>query len=255
MAIPVAVVPVAPFGNAAELIAIAHGELARVLEVADTSVIAATELLLAREALLTIADFMALAAAPAIVDTSEITIAARLLLYALLPLPLVTVGLEVGEAALAATTPVDTLCLALLAAALDALRLTFTTTAALHALSLTAATTFHLSSSAFTTATATFDALRLLAAATASALGLLAAAAALGFLPAASAALGLGVTAMSSALVGLCRCRRGNRKCRNAGCENELPHLESPLGSEQERSCYGAVPLVMTLWERSTPPG
>jgi hypothetical protein len=164
---------------------------------------------------------MALAAAPAIFHTSEIAIAARLLLYALLTLALVTVGLEVGEAALAATPSVDTL------------RLTFATTATLHALSLTTATTFHLGSSAFTTATATFDALRLLAATTASALGLLAAAATLGFLPAASAALGLGVTAMaaalSSALVGLRRDRRGNRKCRNTGRENELPHLESPL--------------------------
>jgi len=240
MAIPIAVVPVAPFGNAAELIAIAHGELARLLEVSDTSVIAPTELLVAREALLAIPHFLALAATPAIVDTSKIAIAARVLLYALLALALVT-GLEVGEAALATTAPGDTLCLALLAATIDPLRLTFTTTAALHALSLTAATTFHLGCSSFTTATATFDALRLLAAST-SALGFLAAAAALGFLAA----------ALSSALVGLCRYRRGNRKCRNAGCENELPHLESPLGSQQERSCYGAVPLVVTLWERST---
>jgi hypothetical protein len=133
--------------------------------------------------------------------------------------------------------------------------LTLATTAALHALSLTAATTFHLGRSAFTAAAATFDALRLLAATAASALGFLAAAA-LGFLP---TGLSLGVTAMaaalSSALVGLCRYRRGNRKCRNAGCENELPHLESPLGSQEERSCYGAVPLVMTLWEQSTAPG
>jgi hypothetical protein len=206
MAIPIAVVPVAPFGNAAELIAIAHGEL-----------------LVARVALLTIADFLALAATPATLDTSKIAIAARLLLYALLPLPLVTVGLEVGEAALATTPPVDTLDLALLTATVDTLRLTFATTAALHALSWTAATTFLLGSSAFTAA-ATFDALRLLAATTASALG---------FLAAASAALGLGVTAMAaalpSALVGLCRCRRGNRKCRDAGCENEVSHLESPL--------------------------
>jgi hypothetical protein len=203
MAIPIAVVPVAPFGNAAEVVAIAHGELARVLEVADTSVIAATKLLLAREALLTIPDFLALAAAPAIVDTSEIAIAARQLLYALLPLPLVTVGLEVGEAPLATTPAVDALRLALLAATLDALRLTIATTAALHALSLTAATTFHLGRAAFTTTAATFDALRLLVATAASALGFLAAAA-LGFLP---TTLSLAVTAMaaalSSALVGL----------------------------------------------------
>ena len=99
-------------------IAVAHGELARVLEVADTSVIAPTELLVAREALLTIADFVALAATPAILDASKIAIAARLLLYALLALAVVSVGLEVGEAAFAATAPVDALRLALLAATL-----------------------------------------------------------------------------------------------------------------------------------------
>jgi hypothetical protein len=138
-------------------------------------------------------------------------------------------GLEVGEVAFAATAPVDALCLALLAVTLDALRLALAAAATLDPLSLAAAMTL--------------GALRLLAAA----------ASAVGFL---AAALRLGVTAMaaalSSALVGLCRCRRGNRKCRNTGRENELPHLESPFGFQQERSCYGAVPLVMTLWEQST---
>jgi hypothetical protein len=184
VAIPIAVVPVTPFRNAAELISIAYGELSGVLEAADTSVIAPAELLLARETLLTIPDFMALAATPAIFDTSKIAIAARALLYPLLLLPPVAVGLEDGESALAATASIDTLCLTLLAATLDALRVAFTAAAApFDALDLTF------------TATTAFGTLRLLAATAATAFGLLAASTA--------TALGLSLTAIAAALVGL----------------------------------------------------
>ena len=135
---------------------------------------------------------MALAAAPAIFDTSEIAIAARALLYPLLLLPPVAVGLEDGESALAATAPIDALlpdalgCDARLRCAwrspppprtFDALDLTFTATTA-------------------------FGALRLLAATAATAFGLLAASTCLTAAPP-----GLSLTAiaaaLSTALVGL----------------------------------------------------
>jgi hypothetical protein len=194
MPIPIAVVPVAPFRNAAEIVAIAHSELAHVLEVADAVVVAPAELLVAGEAPLDIADLMPIAAMPTILYASvlyasEIAIAARLLLYALLGLALVTVGLEVGEAVIAAAAPIDALGLTIGAATLHALRLALTTAAAtLHALGLTV-----------TAAATTFGALCLLAATAAMAFGLLAAS------TATALALGLApmAAALSTALVGL----------------------------------------------------
>jgi hypothetical protein len=80
-----------------------------------------------------------------------------------------------------------------------------------------------------------------------------AASATLYLLASAAALLGLGVTTMAAAaLVGLRRSRDGYRKCRDTGCQDELPHHKSPIGSRQERPCYGAVPLLGTEWERPT---
>jgi hypothetical protein len=79
-----------------------------------------------------------------------------------------------------------------------------------------------------------------------------AASATLYLLASAAALLGLGVTTMPAALVGLRRSRDGYRKCRDTGCKDELPHHKSPIGSQQERPCYGAVPLLGTEWERPT---
>jgi len=133
------------------------------------------------EALLAFPNLMAITATSAILHASKITVAARRFLYALLILALATtVGLEICEAALAATSTVDALGLTLLASTVDALRLTFTATATLNALSLAPAAAFHALRLAFA-ATATLDPLRLLTTATA-------------------AALGLGVTAMATTL-------------------------------------------------------
>jgi hypothetical protein len=185
--------------------------------------------------------------AAAIVDAREVAIAAALALD-LLRAALVAVRLEVGKAALTASPTFDTLRLALAASAFDGELTTLASAATFHALRLTfPATTLHLKSTLPVAATVAFGSLHLhLAATTASAtLHLLASA----------AALGLSVATMSAALVGLRDCRSGYRKCRDPGCKDELPHHKSPIGSQQERPCYGGVPLFGTEWERPTAPG
>jgi hypothetical protein len=148
--------------------------------------------------------------------------------------PFVAVGLEVGEATLRRSA-LDPLRLALTAlvldrepafgTALDALAVTATTLGAHHLalasacaldLALTAATTFHTLGAELTTATAALC-LCLTVTAAALRLGL-----------SATATLHLSLTVSAVAPVGLCCCRRGNRKGRDTGRENEVPHLESP---------------------------
>jgi hypothetical protein len=132
-------------------------------------------------------------------------------------------ALEAGEA-LTATRALHALSLTLSAApVLEALGLALATVA-LHALSLSvSAATLHLERALATAAT--FGALSLALPASASA--------ALGLLPTATLLFGLRLaTIAATALVRLCRGGRGNRKCRHAGYENELPHLESPFISK-----------------------
>jgi hypothetical protein len=108
--------------------------------------------------------------------------------------PLLTVTLEVGETALAATAALDALRLTVSAPALHALELAFTAST-FDALRLAfAAAAFHAEGALFAAAAAPLDAMRLMVA-TATALGLLASTAA--------ATLSLGLSALFTALVGL----------------------------------------------------
>jgi hypothetical protein len=151
---------------------------------------------------------------------------------------LITVGLKVGEAALRSTA-LAALCLALtpfvlscetaLGIALNALVVAAVALGA-HCLAFTSASTLdlaftamalHLSRAAFTTTSATT--LHALA------LSLMAAAATLRLRLSATTAFRLGLTVSAAAPVGLRGCRGGNRKGRDTGRENEVPHLESPI--------------------------
>jgi len=182
----------------------------------------------------------------AIVDAREVAVA-MILAFDPLRAAFVAVRLEVGEAAFTATATFHSLHFALAAAsALDGELTAFASAATFHALRLAfTATTLDLESTLPTAATMALGALHLhLAAAATATLCLLAS-------PAAT--LGLGVTTMSAAaLVGLRGCRSGYRKRRDTGCKDELPHHKSPIGSQQERPCYGGVPLFGTEWERPT---
>jgi hypothetical protein len=68
------------------------------------------------------------------------------------------------------------------------------------------------------------------------------AAAGLGLLPTAALLLRLLAAAMTAA--GLRSRRSGNCQGRNAGRQDELPHLKSPHRSGCKRSCFRAVPPV-----------
>jgi hypothetical protein len=189
-----------------------------------------------------IAVFDASGVAAAIVNAREVVVA---MILALDPLcaAFVAVRLEVGEAAFIATATFHSLHLALAAASvLDGELTAFASAATFHALRLAfTATTLDLESTLPTAATMALGALHLHLAA--------AATATLCFL--AAAALGLRLAIMSAAaLIGLGSCRSGYRKCRDTGCKDELPHHKSPIGSQQERPCYGGVPLFGTEWER-----
>jgi hypothetical protein len=107
------------------------------------------------------------------------------------------------------------LYLAVAAAALGAHHLALASASALH-LPVTPATTLHALGAEFTAATAALD------------LGLTAATAALRLGLSAATAFGLGLTVSAAVPVGLRGCRRSNRKGRDTGRENEVPHLESP---------------------------
>ncbi|NUT01113.1 MAG: hypothetical protein HOP96_09075 [Sphingomonas sp.] len=133
-----------------------------------------------------------------------------------LSLSMPTFGLEVGETALAATAM----------ALHPELAFSATPTFEIGDTAASAAVAFH---SELATATAT--------AAAFGALGLVTAAAA-------TAALDLAVPVSMSAatLVGLGGCRRGHCEGRYAGCENELPHLDSPFICETQRPSLRGVP-------------
>jgi hypothetical protein len=204
---------------ATEIVAITSG--VNVVHARQLAPVAADLTAVERHALVVadpIAVFDASGVAAAIVDAREVAVA---MILALDPLcaAFVAVRLEVGESAFAS------------AATFHALRLAFT------------ATTLDLESTLPTAATMALGALHLHLAA--------AATATLCFL--AAAALGLSLAIMSAAaLIGLRGCRSGYRKCRDTGCKDELPHHKSPIGSQQERPCYGGVPLFGTEWERPT---
>jgi hypothetical protein len=85
-----------------------------------------------------------------------------------------------------------------------------------------------LGSTALATSATAFHALGAGFAATATALGLTATAAALRLGLSATAPLCLGLMVSAAAPIGLRGCWRGNRKGRDTGRENEVPHLESP---------------------------
>ncbi|HEX6411396.1 MAG TPA: hypothetical protein VFZ88_12505 [Sphingomicrobium sp.] len=179
-----------PLGHATEFFAIAKGELTRVIETAGALAVAAAELLgPSNEALLPIPCLGTLDTTIALVDAK---LACRSVLDPLRP-PLFAITLEVGEATLTATAALDALRLSISATTFDALELALTASA-FHPLRLTVtAATLHAYCLALT-ATAPLDALRLMVAA-ALTLGLVASTTA--------ATLGLGLSALSSALVGL----------------------------------------------------
>jgi hypothetical protein len=167
-------------------------------------------------------------AAP-MLDAGKVSVAVCLLVGAL-RLLVTAVRLEVRETAFAAAM-IYPLSLSRSASPLQALNVAFAA-AALHSRSTLAATALMIGT------------LDLTASATAP-LCLLA-----------TTLMGLGLATMfSTALVGLGRCRSGKCEGRYAGYQDELPHHKSPIGSRQERPCYGGVPLFGTEWERPTAPG
>jgi hypothetical protein len=76
----------------------------------------------------------------------------------------------------------------------------------------------------------------------------LSATAALGFLPTATLLFGLRLATMAAtALIGLCCGGRGNRKCRHARYENEVPHLESPFVSSPNDASGAPFHLLVVM--------
>ena len=188
--------------------------------------------------------FQSLIATVAIVDPSYVAAAAVL---DPLHLPLIALGPHVREATLrvaalnalrltlvalvlsggAALNVAPLRALAIIAMTLGTHGLAF---GGANALDLTLAPTALSPGKTALAATATLDALRLTASA---ALGpdLTASAATLRLDLPATGALDLSLTFSAAVPVGLGCCRRGDRKCRDTGREDEVPHLESPIRS------------------------